>query len=127
MYGYDDRYDDEDEVGDDWKNACDRCGPWCEHWGGDGLCELVLDQMAREDDEFYKRYVSEGIGCPVCGMSLTEYRIPVDKLWLWPGGFYNPMIALDIYLVMDASKGEIHGMEMRVIFGREVESIGGRS
>lgn len=72
------------------------------------MCELALNQMATETDEYHEGFVSQDVHCPVCGVPLTEYRIPVDKLWVWPGGFYNPMIALDIFCVLDAPKGEIH-------------------
>lgn len=106
----DDGYDDwaDDEGLDDDGDPCDHCGPSCEHWGGDGICELAIEQYANEHEEYYHHYVTEGVHCPVCGAILTEYRVPVDEIWLWPGDFYNPMIALDIYAVYDAPKGIVH-------------------
>lgn len=100
---------------DDWEESdeyaelsCDNCGPWCEHWAGDGLCMLAIEQQAAEWDDYYAKYVTKNVHCPVCGAKLTMYAIPTDKLWTWPGHFYNPMIALDIFCVYDAPKGEIH-------------------
>ncbi len=48
--------DEEYESWDD--DPCDRCGPWCEHWGGDGLCMLAIEQQAKETKEFEMKYVS---------------------------------------------------------------------
>ena len=103
---------DFDEFSDS-EDPCDRCGPWCECWGGDGLCMLAIEQQAQEAEQFYKKYVSDNQPCPHCGKELTRYHIPVDRLWFWPGEWpdgehYNPMIALDIFAVIDAPKGEVH-------------------
>src|SRR3990172_1608441 len=83
------------------------CDPWCECWGGDGLCMLEIERQVEEAEEFEMLYVAKAF-CPVCGLALTEYSIPTDKLWAWPGDFYNPMIALEIFAVYDAPKGEFH-------------------
>jgi hypothetical protein len=100
-----DEYDWEDEA-DEF--SCDNCGPWCLEWGGDGLCMAAIRQQAADDEDYCDRYVTEGVPCPVCGKELVQYAIPVDELWIWPGDFYNPMVALGIYAFYDAPKGEIH-------------------
>lgn len=99
-------WDEDDWDEDDWDDPCDRCGPWCEHWGGDGLCVLALEQFAAEREEFEK-YVFERRTCPVCGVELIEYQITVDKLWQWPGDI-NPIIGLEIYAALGTPKGELH-------------------
>jgi hypothetical protein len=99
-------WDDFDDEVDEF--SCDNCGPWCEHWGGDGLCMLAIAQSGAENEHYEANFVTPNVTCPECGKILTMYEIPVDELWLWPGDFYNPMIALDIFAVYDAPKGEIH-------------------
>lgn len=105
--------DDDDDDDENWGDPCSRCGPWCEHWAGDGLCMLAIEQQAQEAERFEKKYVTENVDCPHCGKGLTRYQIPTDRLWVWPGEwpggeYYNPMIALDIFAVMDTPKGEVH-------------------
>lgn len=95
-------------VEDDDEDYCDHCGPWCEHWGGDGLCELILEEQARQAEEFERLYVEKDTRCPVCGQVLICYSIPTDELWTWPGDFYNPIIALEIYAIYGAPKDELH-------------------
>ena len=108
----DDRYGWDDELYDDYNpcddDPCSHCGIWCDHWGGDGLCLLQIEQQAMEDEEYHKNYLTENVPCPVCGKYLNQYEIPTDKLWTWPGGFYNPMIALEIYSAYGVAKGEVH-------------------
>ena len=112
MFGFE--YYDDDEDWDAWDiDPCDQCGPWCEHWGGDGLCMLVIEQMAEEEKFFEKKYMSTN-KCPVCDVELTQYQIPTDQLWTWPGvwledgEYYNPMIALGIFGAYGGAKGEVH-------------------
>jgi len=83
---------EEDEL-DEWANICSplRCG---DCWGGDGICMLEIEQLAAEQEDFERHYVQKGVPCPHCGAALTQYQIPTTRLWVWPGGFYNPMIAL---------------------------------
>jgi hypothetical protein len=101
-------YDDEDDEEErDDELACEHCGMWCEHWMGDNLCELEIEQQAKEDEEYNSKYVNQRL-CPICNQSLTCYQIPVDTLWTWPGDFYNPLIALNIYAACGVSKGECH-------------------
>jgi hypothetical protein len=111
----DDWYEEEEEEDDEdmWVDyddgdPCRHCGPHCPEWGGDGLCMVEIRALSEEADDFTKRFVTENYTCPVCGKGLTLYSIPVDTLWEWPGGFYNPMIALDIYGALGVPKGELH-------------------
>lgn len=103
----------DDNIDDDsWDDPCDRCGPWCEYWGGDGLCMVIIEQQAKETERFEQKYVSTQ-SCPHCNIKLTLYQIPTDQLWTWPGEwpgdeYYSPMIALDIFSVLGAPKGEVH-------------------
>lgn len=106
---YDDEFWEDDDF--EYELSCDNCGPWCEHWGGDGLCMLAIVAQAAESDHYHDNFVTEDAVCPGCNKKLTMYEIPTDKLWVWPGDFYNPMIALEIFAVYDASKGEVHPRE----------------
>jgi hypothetical protein len=110
LAGLGDEIDEEYAVdyGDDWDDPCDRCGPSCPDWGGDGLCMIQINQQAEENRDFQEKCVVTNYYCPVCGKPLTLYKIPVDELWVWPGDFYNPIIALNIFSVYDAPKGELH-------------------
>lgn len=101
-------YYDEPEEEERWEDPCSRCGPWCEHWAGDGLCMLVIEQQAKDHEEYYRECVTDNVHCPVCGKLLTEYKVPTDTLWTWPGDFYNPMIALGIFCAYDTPKGVLH-------------------
>ncbi len=98
---------DNDEDWDEWANTCSpsRCG---DCWGGDGICMLEIEQLAAEQEDFEQHYMQRAVQCPHCGAVLTQYQIPTTQLWTWPGGFYSPMIALDIFAVYDAPKGEVH-------------------
>lgn len=100
-------YDWDDDDWDEWSSACSpsRCG---ECWGGDGICMLEIEQLAAEQEEFERHYVQPAVPCPHCGAVLTQYRISTTRLWTWPGDFYSPMIALNIFAVYDAPKGEVH-------------------
>ena len=98
----DDFEDEEDQL------SCNNCGPWCPDWGGDGLCMIAIEQQANEGEEYHHKYVIQATPCPTCNEKLTLYTIPVTKLWTWPGDFYNPIIALNIYGAYDIPKGELH-------------------
>lgn len=109
-----DYMDDLDDEADDWDDGdsyddgvCTpmKCG---DCWGGDGICMLEIEAQARQGDEYARLYVSESVPCPVCGALLNEYKIPVEKLWTWPGDFYNPIIPLGIFAVYDVPKGVVH-------------------
>lgn len=108
---YDDDYDDwEEDEYDDGICTPGKCG---ECWGGDGICMAEIEQMAKQAEEFEKKYVSHNVGCPHCAALLTQYQIPTDQLWVWPGEwpggvYYSPMIALDIFAIYGAPKGEVH-------------------
>jgi hypothetical protein len=73
--------------------------------------QTAIEQQAAEYEDYYAEYVTENVPCPVCGAKLTIYTIPAQKLWTWPGHFYNPMIALGIFCAYDAPKGEIHSLD----------------
>lgn len=103
--------DDNDETWALEDNPCDHCGPRCKNWGGDGLCMLQINALADESQDFEENFVKDNQECPICHKKLTQYEIPTDNLWEWPGDFYNSIIALNIYAVMDAPKGEIHHSE----------------
>jgi len=121
MYDYEPGWEDEDEYwdideGSSWydeedeylesQDPCDNCGPWCEHWGGDGLCLLAIEQQQKEWEKFEREFYSIQ-RCPVCGKTLEQWEIPVNKLWVFPGEF-NPMIGLSIYGAYDIPKSIIH-------------------
>lgn len=102
-------WDDDGWPDDKWfSDPCSSCGPECQYWGGDGLCELALERLASETEDYQQNFVVPGVACPVCGVELTQYEIPTDELWIWPGDFYSPTIALNIYAVLDAPKGLLH-------------------
>jgi hypothetical protein len=107
-------FDYDDDEADDFNeyessdDPCDHCGPTCEFWGGDGICDLVLQQQAEESADYEAEHVTVNVICPVCGQILTMYDVQTGELWTWPGDWYNPMIALNIYAVYDAPKGELH-------------------
>lgn len=109
-------YDDEEWVGyhddfaddDDDEETCSHCGPWCEDWLGDGLCQIELDQQRENDEAYHKEFYRETT-CPVCEAKLSEYDIKADELWVWPGDWFDPMIPLfEIYHAYGVEKGVIH-------------------
>ncbi len=102
-----DMYDPFEDVEAD-EFSCDNCGPWCPHWCGDNLCELAIEEHGRIYDDYYENYVTPDVACPVCGKVLTQYDIPIDELWTWPGDFADTIVALDVYAVYSAPKGEYH-------------------
>lgn len=106
-----DAYDDED-IGHWNEPDCGRCGPWCDEWGGDGLCMLQIRAQGNEGADYDRQCVQENILCPVCGKTLTQYAIPTDTLWVWPGNFYGPMIGLGVYGPLDVPKSEMHRWQM---------------
>ena len=105
-YPDDDMWDEDDAWRDD-EPSCDNCGPWCGHWGGDGLCMLAIEQEAAMSYEYDVNFVTEKVSCPVCGKPLTQYEIPVDEIWTWPGDFYPPMKAIEIMGILDTPKAII--------------------
>ena len=58
------------------------CGPECPYWMGDGLCELAIEEQARETEDYEKKHHRKA-KCPVCGKELDEYDVKADKLWVW--------------------------------------------
>jgi hypothetical protein len=104
----DEYFDDVDDPPICSPSQCGDC------WMGDNLCEKELEQQASESEDYEKKYVTQNVACLVCGVSLTQYEIPTDKLWVWPGvwpdgAYYNPIIALNIFAMYGAPKGEVHG------------------
>lgn len=88
---YLDDCDEEEDDFTDWfdeqtlnNDLCLACGLLCEHWGGDGLCDLEIEALADETAEYQENYVHPNTFCPVCGKLLTLYDIPADELWVWP-------------------------------------------
>ncbi len=100
--------DCDDDLYSDSGDPCDHCGPHCGHWGGDGLCMLEIEELARQHEEYEKRYYRQAAICPVCRHRLPRYDIETDELWVWPGGWYSPIIGLEIYAAYGMPKGEIH-------------------
>jgi len=101
---YNDYY--EDDYEDESDDPCDNCGPSCRYWMGDGLCELVIEEQARQREEYEKHIRMSK--CPVCGKELQEFDIPnSDQLWIWSAK-YDPTIALEVYGPIWLKKGEIH-------------------
>ena len=86
------------------------CGPECPYWMGDGLCELAIEEQARETEDYEKKHHRKA-KCPVCGKELDEYDVKADKLWVWDAGWYNPLIGLAIYGPMGVPKGVIHSKD----------------
>jgi len=83
------------------------CGSWCEHWGGDNLCELEIEALAKETEDYEAKYKSTRL-CPVCSQSLDCWQIPdVDELWHWSAQ-HHPLIGLEIYRAYGVPKGVIH-------------------
>ena len=97
---------------DDWDDelSCDSCGPWCEYWVGDGLCELVIQEQTRQMEE-YEREHHRTAKCPVCGEELEEFDVKANEIWVWDPSWYDPMIALDVYGPMWLRKDVIHQKE----------------
>jgi len=109
MTDYEVEYPDEFEDYEDAEDyySCDNCGPWCPHWGGDGLCELEIEAFAKEHEDFEKKYKSQRL-CPVCNESLECWQIPdVDTLWQWSAQ-HHPLIGLEIYRAYGVPKGVVH-------------------
>ena len=103
---FEDEWDEEEDFYDD-EYPCHNCGPWCPHWLGDGICELVVEEQARQWEEYMKKHKRKA-KCPVCGKELEEYDVKAQKLWTWDIGWYDPLIALHIYGPYDIEKGVIH-------------------
>lgn len=99
---------DEDDYNDD--PCFHGCHYTCEHWGGDGICMLEVEELARQDQEYQEKYVTQ-TSCPVCQQALTQYAIPTDEIWHWPGNFYSPIIAVSIFCVLDVPKGVLHSQD----------------
>lgn len=103
-----------DEYGEDceedWESddPCDNCGPWCNEWGGDGLCMLVINEQARQRREYDRKHTGTR-KCPICKKKLKRYDcLNVDSLWSWSLDPYDPMIAIDVLGPLWLNKGEIH-------------------
>lgn len=106
-------YDDEEECAEP---DCTRCGPWCDAWMGDGLCEHAIDYQVKCQEFYDKYYTIKDYACPICGERMTLYKVP-SKLWQWPGDWLSPMVALTIYAVYDCPKGVIHS------FGKDLHHV----
>lgn len=104
-----DEYWEDDEDYNDWGDPCDPCDMSCEHWGGDGICLLAIDMQEKDEKEYAEKYTRENTRCPVCGNYMTQFHIPTDKLWQWPGGRWefagNGMLGLMVYGAYDCAKG----------------------
>jgi hypothetical protein len=99
---------DEDFYDDD---PCLHCGPNCEHWLGDNLCDLEIQRQVEVSESFHEKFVSK-VHCPVCGKELLQASLPTDKLWVWPGGDWEFagefMVALELFGTIDSAKGVLH-------------------
>lgn len=101
-YWDDDSYEDDDEL------SCDNCGMWCDHWMGDGLCELAIKEQERQAADYKRRHTGERC-CPICKTKLKRYDcVGVDELWTWNPEQYDAMIAIEILGPMSLNKGEVH-------------------
>lgn len=58
---------------------------------------LAIDEQARQDEEYHRRYYRKAAICPVCRHRFPRYDIEANELWVWPGDWYNPMIGLEVY------------------------------
>ena len=38
------------EDDDNFDDPCASCGPWCDYWLGDDLCELVIVSCAQQEE-----------------------------------------------------------------------------
>lgn len=106
--GYDEENaeDIEDELEDEL--SCDNCGPWCEEWMGDGLCNLVIKEQTRQSAEYNRKHTGER-NCPICKKRLKRYDcVNVNELWTWCPDPYDPIIALNVLGPIWLKKGEIH-------------------
>jgi hypothetical protein len=102
--GYDEEYAEDIESGD----GCDHCGPWCDDWGGDGLCMLVIKEQARQRAEYDRKHTGER-NCPICKKRMPRFDcLNVDKLWEWSLEPYDPMIGLEVLGPQWLDKGELH-------------------
>lgn len=105
---YPENFDDYD-LDDDFDDDPGFCGPWCgDCWGGDGICMAEIAAMVEEGEAYEAAHTAHDVPCPVCGKRLTQYDVMANELWIWPGDWYSPMIALNVYAVYDCPKGEIH-------------------
>jgi hypothetical protein len=118
MNGYDEDWDEEewDEEGEDWdseeESDCPyetgfNCDPDCPYWGGDGICEIAIQEQVENGKEYREKHVYQ-TKCPVCGRELTCYEVLADELWTWNPGWHDPLIALEIYGPADMAKGVVH-------------------
>jgi hypothetical protein len=101
-----DLYDDDDLFDDGDDSAAEQdFGDW-----GDG----DSFDCSQEEQEFTAKFVRENVPCPICGVAITQYVIPTDRLWVWPGvwpegRYYSPMIGLMVFADYGIPKGEVHG------------------
>lgn len=104
-------YDDWEEYEDDWDDPCSNCGPWCPHWGGDGLCMVEIEAQAEMRKEYEVQHVRDS-KCPVCGKKMKEYDIYAGteaKPWLWSAGWYYPILGIEVLGPLWLNKDVIHG------------------
>jgi len=111
MNEYDDydEYNDDDADPNDYGDPCDPCDMSCEHWGGDGICLLEIDIQEQEEEAYLSKYSRKNTRCPICGNYMTQYHIPTDRLWVWPGGKWefagSAMLGVMVYGAYDCPKG----------------------
>ncbi len=103
-FGYRDDFEDDDYE----QEGCRHCGPWCDDWVGDNLCQMELD-LQRENDKAYHKDFYRETSCLICKKPLPEYDIKADELWMWPGDWFDPFIPLfEIYHAYGIKKGVLH-------------------
>jgi len=85
------------------------CDPSCPHWMGDGLCELVINEMAEADEEYRKKHYKKEVECKICHKKLEYYELHAKEPWT-----FNPMldgpatIGLEIYGPIFCKKKILH-------------------
>jgi len=104
---FDEVIDDEDEL------SCDNCGPWCDSWGGDGLCMREIEAQTKMRKEYEKNHIRKA-KCPICGKELTEYDVYAGSKpepWTWNAGWYYPILAIEVMGALWLKKDVIHGKD----------------
>ena len=79
--------------------SCDNCGPWCEYWAGDGLCELEAQRFANQIEEYEKNH-HRTAKCPVCGAELEEFDEPIEITIHYPD-YYAKGIDEDLLAIYE--------------------------
>lgn len=106
-------WDDESDLLYEYEidDPCLHCGPGCENWLGDNLCDLAIQQQVEIHDDFFARFVSD-VHCPVCGKELQQVSLPTDGVWVWPGGDWDfagaAMLGLMLFGSIQTPKGVLH-------------------